>query len=105
MFSLSGPVLLMSVGTGNKMRDADLRKKGVKFLILASPVSLHSDNLVVEQAFNKFLELVELLENFRFKLQKINPREFAKIINQAHIVFVTTKRIWCQSPNIRENKL
>jgi hypothetical protein len=48
---------------------------------------------------------MEALKNFRFVSKKVNPSKFAKIINKAHIVIVSSNRGWSRTPYIRENKV
>jgi hypothetical protein len=40
MFSLSGPILLMSIGTRNMVRNNNLVKEGMEFVILTTPIYL-----------------------------------------------------------------
>jgi hypothetical protein len=58
----------MGVGAGNTINYACLMEKGIQCLVFASPVSLHSKNFSVKQAFYKKLKLLEFLEHFRFVL-------------------------------------
>jgi hypothetical protein len=60
-------------------------EKGVKLLILASPVSLHCKDFLIKESLNK------IPKNMRFLFQEIDPSELAIIINKTHIVFKTTK--------------
>jgi hypothetical protein len=74
------------------MGDAYTLKERVKFLILASPISLHSKNFLIKEALNMLLEIMEFLKHIRFPFQEIDPSELAIIVNKAHIIFKTTKR-------------
>jgi hypothetical protein len=38
-------------------------------------------------------------------LKQIDPSEFAKVINEANIVFIIANRVTCGSPYNRENKI
>jgi hypothetical protein len=90
----------MSMRTRNKVSNTNLTEKGVKLLILASPVSLHSNDFSVKESFDKNLKLSEFLKNLRFKLDEINLDNFTKVINKAHIVLISTSRFRSRSPNI-----
>jgi hypothetical protein len=43
---------------------------------------------------------MEALKDFRFVPKKINPSEFAKIINEANIIIVSSNRGWSRTPYI-----
>jgi hypothetical protein len=45
-------ILLMSIGAGHQMSDANGTKKGIKPLIFATPIGLHSNDFSIEQALN-----------------------------------------------------
>ena len=74
------------------MCNANFLKKGIQLLILASPVSLHGEDLFVELAFDKRLEIGKNLKHLRSIFQKINPSIFAKIINEAYIILIAPNR-------------
>jgi hypothetical protein len=80
-------------------------KKGIQLLILSTPITLHTNNLSVEQALHMGLEIMEFLVYFRFIFQQINSCKLIKIIHKAYIVLVSTNRFGCRPPNIGENKL
>jgi hypothetical protein len=88
------------MGAGHVMGDTNLGEEGVEFLILASPVGLHGDDFLIKLALNKGLKFLEFLEDFGFVFEKINPGKFAKIINETHIIFIATNRLWCRTPYI-----
>jgi hypothetical protein len=90
----------MSMRTRNEVSNTNLIEKGVKLLILASPVSLHSNDFSVKESFDKNLKFSEFLKNLRFKLDEINLDNFTKVINKAHIVLISTSRLRSRSPNI-----
>jgi hypothetical protein len=98
MFSFSESILLMSVRTRNMVGDARLLEK-------APPVRLKCRDLLVKQSFNKILKLLEFMENFRFVLKQIDPSEFAKVINETNIIFISSNRIASKTPNIRKDEL
>jgi len=52
VLALGSPVLLMCMWARNKMGNAYLIKKGIEFLILASPISLHSKDFSIKHPFN-----------------------------------------------------
>jgi hypothetical protein len=105
MFTLGRTILLVSVWARHVMSDANTLKEGIQALILPTPISLHGNDFPIQQAFNKFLKVNEVLKNFRFVSKKVNPSKFAKIINKAHIVIVSSNRSWSRTPYIRENKV
>jgi hypothetical protein len=76
------------MGTRHEMRDANLGEERVEFFILSSLICLHSNDFPIKESFHKALKLMEFLKNFGFKFKEINPCEFAKIINEAHIIFI-----------------
>jgi hypothetical protein len=87
------------------MCDAKFLEKWVQLLILTTPIGLHSDNISRKFAFNKVHEIVEDIKDIRFFLNKINPCELAKIIDEAYIIIVSTYRGRRRTPNIREDLL
>jgi hypothetical protein len=105
MFTLSRTVLLMHMRTRHKMRNTHSLKKVVKVLVLVSPIRLHSKNFLVKETLNMLLNITKFLKHIRFFFQKIYPGELAKIINEAHIIFKSTKRFWGRAPYIGEYKL
>jgi hypothetical protein len=68
-----------------------LLKERIEFLVLASPVSLHSKNFLIKETLNMMLKITKFLKHIRFLLKEIYPSELAVIINKTHIVFKTTK--------------
>jgi hypothetical protein len=48
MLTLSRAILLMCVRTRNKMGNTHTLEKGVKFLILASPIGLHCKDFLIK---------------------------------------------------------
>jgi hypothetical protein len=102
MFALGSTILLVRMWAGNKMRNTDLGKERVEFFILSSLVGLNGHNFSVKESLNHILKLFEFFKKFRFKTQQIYPSELAKIVDETHIVLVSTNR--CSTPNIRENK-
>jgi hypothetical protein len=53
----------------------------------------------------KLMELMEIVENFRFTAKQIDPSKFTKIINKNDVIFLATKRINGRTLHIRENKI
>jgi hypothetical protein len=53
---------------------------------------LDDKGFLVKQPFNKILELLKFLENFRFISKQINSCELAKIINETNIIFISSNR-------------
>jgi hypothetical protein len=66
---------------------------------------LDSKNLLVKESHNEILEIKKILEHLRLVLEKIDPSEFAKIINEANIVFISTNGLTGRTPYIRKNQL
>ena len=104
MFPLVSSILLMCMWAGNKMSYADFFKEGMKFLILSTSISLHRNNFLVKESFDKILELMKSLKHIRFELEKINPSEFTIIINEADIIFISSNGTGCRAPNIRKKE-
>jgi hypothetical protein len=76
----------MSMGARYMVGDSYLGEEGIEFLVLTTPIGLNGKNFVIKETFNKSLELIELLENFRFVFE-IYTCKFTEIINKAHIIF------------------
>jgi protein involved in ribonucleotide reduction len=66
---------------------------------------LRGDYFSRKFAFKKVHEIVKDIKDIRFFLNKINPSELAKIINEAYIVIVPTYGCGRITPNIRKNLL
>jgi hypothetical protein len=90
--------------TGHVMSNANALE-GVQSLIVPTPICLHSHYFSIKETFNKVLEIMKTLKNFRFVSTKINPCKLTKIINKAHIVIVSSNRSWSRTPYIREDKV
>jgi hypothetical protein len=75
MLALGNTVLLMGVETRNLMRDTNITKKGIKFLIFLTPIKLDSNNLAIKLSLNKALKLNKIFEHLRFGSEQINPSE------------------------------
>jgi hypothetical protein len=52
MFMLHCTILLMRMGAPDLMRDANILEKGIKFLILPTPVRLNSNDLTIKHALS-----------------------------------------------------
>jgi hypothetical protein len=105
MFMLSSSILLVGVGARNLMRDTNGTKEGIKFLILPTPIRLNGNNLVIKLSLNKMLEFQKVFKHLGLRMKQINLSKFIIIIDEANIVFLTTKRINSSTPHIRKNKL
>jgi hypothetical protein len=68
------------------------------------PVGLECNDFVIKPALSKRLKFNELLENFRFMTQQIDPCKFTIVINEANIIFLVTKGLVRMAPNIRVYK-
>jgi hypothetical protein len=88
MFAFGGAILLESIGTRNMVGDANIVKERMKLLIFSSPIGLDSKNFSVKKPLNKILKFSKNLKNFGLMLEQVDPCEFAKIINEAHIIFI-----------------
>ena len=72
------------------VNNANFLEKRVQFFIFTTPVSLHSFYFALELSFNKILKIKKDLINIRLLLKEIYPNIFAKIINEAYIIFMST---------------
>jgi hypothetical protein len=48
------------------MRDANIMKKGIKFLIFFTPIRLDSNNLAIKPSLNKALKFNKVFKYLRF---------------------------------------
>jgi biotin transporter BioY len=69
MFTLSGTILLMCMGACDLMRYANILEKGIKFLILPTPVGLNNNDIMIKHVLNKFLKLKEIFRNLIFMME------------------------------------
>ena len=90
----------MRMRAGDKMGDANSIKEGIKLLIFATPISLHGKDFSIKLSFYKSLEVMKSLEHFRFMFEKIDPNEFAVVIDKTHIILIFSKGITRRSPYI-----
>jgi hypothetical protein len=90
----------MSMRTRNKVRDTNLIKEGIELFIFTTPVCLHCDDLSIKKSLNKGLKFMELLKHLRFKLNKIDPREYTKVIDKTHIILISSSPFRSWTPNI-----
>jgi hypothetical protein len=44
----------------------------------------------IKHVFNMGLELLKFMEDFRLVFEKVDPSELTKIIDETHIVFIST---------------
>src|SRR4051812_14777118 len=102
MFTLT--VLLMRMGTRNKMGDSYTLEKGMELLILTTRVGLNCYDSPIKELLNKSLEITKFLKHFIFSFQEIHPCEFTEIINETDIIFISSKILRGRAPNIRKNK-
>ena len=87
------------------MRDTKFLKELVELLILTAPIRLEGKYFAVKLTFNECLKVTKNLEHVGTFFEEINPRIFAIIIYEAHIICVSTNRGWGRPPHIRKNKL
>jgi hypothetical protein len=80
-------------------------EKGIKFLVLATPICLHAKDFMIEETLNVSLKLQEDAENIRSTFKTINPCKLAEIINKAYIKLKTTRRGARRPPNIGVHEL
>jgi hypothetical protein len=76
--------------TGNVMGDSHAGKEGTKSLIFPTPISLYSTDFSIKLSLNKHLKITKTLKNFRLSTQQIDPCEFTMVINETHIVIIST---------------
>ena len=87
------------------MRNTKSLKEGIESLIFATPVRLDGKDFAIELSFNKCLKILKYLKNIRMTFEKIDPSEFAEIIDEANIVSMCTNRGGGRTPYIRKNEL
>jgi hypothetical protein len=104
MFSFGSTILLMGVGARNLMVDAKAMKKGIRFLILPTPIGLDGKNLAIKPSLNKVLKFKKMLKHLGFRTKQIDSGEFTIIIDETHIVFLVVKRINSKAPHNEKNK-
>jgi hypothetical protein len=63
---------------------------GVQFFIFSSLIGLHDNDFSIKHVFNMGLELLKFMEDFRLVFEKVDPSELTKIIDETHIVFIST---------------
>jgi hypothetical protein len=63
MFTLTGTILLMSMGTRHMMNNANTLKKAIEFLIFTSPVGLHGKDFSTKPTFDILLKIKEHLKH------------------------------------------
>jgi hypothetical protein len=80
----------MSMRIGNKVSNTNF-VKGVKFFILSSQVGLHGNDFPIKKSLNRSLKIMKFLKNFRPKLNEMDPRKFAIIIDEACVILITTR--------------
>jgi hypothetical protein len=104
MLPFSRAILLVSIWVGDVVGVADFGEETMEFLVLVTPIHLDHDNFPIKEMLYKFLEFNKGIENLRFKPQGIYLREFAIIINKAHIILFVPNRFRSITPNIGINK-
>jgi hypothetical protein len=63
MFTLSTTILLMSMRTGDPVRNTDFMKEGIKFNVLTTPIRLNMQNFVIKKTFEMGLKLQENIKD------------------------------------------
>jgi hypothetical protein len=89
MFPFGRAILLMSMRTGNMMCNPHVSKKRTKGLILSPPIGLHGPYFSIKLAFNKSLEITKTSKDIRLLSQQIDPRKFAIIIYETHVILIS----------------
>ena len=87
------------------MRDAGVVKIFVKVSILTTTIGLHALNFGIEKKLNIFLKAKEDMFNVGFLNDRKEPSVLGKVIDKTDVVFVSTNRTNCRTPNICINKL
>jgi hypothetical protein len=82
------------------MRNSKLAKECVEVAILAPPIRLNMNNLMLEKSFNMLLKLNKYIKHIRFALNEIKPSKATISINETHIIVVTTNRGLGRTPYI-----
>jgi hypothetical protein len=100
VFVLSRFILLVGVKAGDSMCNAKRPKNGYGVFDTPTPIRLHTLNFYVKKMLNMSLKLHKDTLCLRSIMHEIDPCEFAKIINEPNIIFVTTNRNWCIPPYI-----
>jgi hypothetical protein len=75
----------------------------MKFFILTTPISLHSDDFSTKFSLNKLLKIKKDLINFRVLFKKVYPGKLAIVINKAYIICMFSNRSRCRIPYIRKH--
>jgi hypothetical protein len=105
VFTFCNAILLMCVGTTDKVGNPNASKKGLWLLIFRTPISLHGNNLSVQESLNMLLGILEFRKHFRYVLQKKYPSKFGVVINEAYIIAEFASRARSRPPHIQKNKL
>jgi hypothetical protein len=88
------------------MGNAKLEEKlVVKFLILPTPIKLDTFYFSVEEALHMHLKEHKNVLCISSVIHKINPYEFAKVINKANVILKSTNRSERRTPNVRKDQL
>lgn len=87
------------------MSDAYTVKIVMKTMVFTTPIRLNCTDLRTKKTFNMLLKLQENFLNIGFVFEKIDPREFAVVINKINIKFESTGRWVSRPPNVSVNKL
>jgi hypothetical protein len=96
----------VGVRTRDTMGNAKLEEKlMVKFLIFPTPVRLDTFNFSVEEALHMHLKEHKNVLCISSVIHKINPCEFAKVINKANVILKSTNKSGRRTPNIGKDKL
>jgi hypothetical protein len=103
MFTLSWPILLMGMRTWNLMCYAYFGEERVQFLLLSSPVTLHTNDFPIKHSFNKSIKFMKFLNHLWFKLEQINSSKFTIVIHKTYIILVPSNGLGRWAPNIRKN--
>ena len=86
------------------VRNTNFCEEGVQLDILPSLVGLKGKDFSIKLSFDKFLEVMKFLKNFRLMFYKIDPCELTEIINETNVVFLSSYGFNGRTLNIRENK-
>jgi hypothetical protein len=58
MLALGRPILLVRVEAGQKMSDDNTIEEGAQFVVLTTPICLHSQQFVIKKTFNMGLDVM-----------------------------------------------
>jgi hypothetical protein len=92
VFAFDRTILLMGVGIGDTMSNAQGSEGVMYFLVFATPIRLSTLYFSIEKTFNVRLKLQKDTMSLSTVTHQINLGKFVKIINEVDVIFKTTNR-------------